>query len=114
MQALVWIVRLLIVLLLVWFASKNAEIVRIHGVLDQVWEAPLVFVLLIAFVAGLLIGLLAWVPTVMRHRREIGRLRKSAAQLAARPAPPVAPGTEPPAVDGQASDRSVRGQAHGL
>jgi uncharacterized integral membrane protein len=88
MQAIVWIVRLLIVLL--------------HGVLDQVWEAPLVFVLLVAFVAGLLIGLLAWVPTVMRHRREIGRLRKSAAQLAARPAPPMVPGTEPPGVDGQA------------
>ncbi len=99
MQAIVWIIRLLIVLLLVWFASKNAEMVRIHGVLDQVWEAPLVFVLLMAFVAGLVIGLLAWVPTVMRQRREIGRLRKSAAQLAARPAPPVAPGTEAPGAD---------------
>jgi uncharacterized integral membrane protein len=112
MQAFVWIVRLLIVLLLVWFASKNAEVVKIHGVLDQVWEAPLVFVLLLAFVGGLLIGLLAWVPTVMRHRRDIARLRKSAAQLAARPAPPVAPGTEPPGVD--VPDRSSRGQAHGL
>jgi uncharacterized integral membrane protein len=112
MQAIVWIIRLLIVLLLVWFASKNADPVKIHGVLDQAWEAPLVFVLLVAFVAGLLIGLLAWVPTVMRHRREIGRLRKSTAQLAARPAPPVAPGTEPPVVD--LPDRSARGEAHGL
>jgi uncharacterized integral membrane protein len=99
MQVFVWIVRFVIVLLLVWFAVKNAQPVTIHGVLDQTWEAPLVFVLLIAFVVGMVIGLLAWVPMVMRHRREIGRLRKSHAQLAARPAPPAAPGTEPPGAD---------------
>jgi len=114
MQAIVWILRFLVVLLLVWFAVKNAQPVTIHGVLEQTWEAPLVFVLLIAFVGGMVIGLLAWVPTVMRQRREVARLRKSAAQLAARPAPPVAPGTEPPAMDVQASEASVRGQVHGL
>ena len=92
MQALVWIVRLLIVLVLIWFADKNADSVTIHGVLDQSWEAPLVFVLLIAFVAGMVIGLLAWIPTVVRQRREIGRLRKSVTQLAAMPAPPVVAG----------------------
>jgi len=99
MQVFVWIVRFVIVLLLVWFAVKNAQPVTIHGVLDQTWEAPLVFVLLIAFVVGMVIGLLAWVPMVMRHRREIGRLRKSHAQLAARPAPPAGPGTEAPGAD---------------
>jgi putative membrane protein len=112
MQVIVWILRFVVVLLLVWFAVKNAQPVTIHGLLEQTWEGPLVFVLLIAFVGGMVIGLLAWVPTVMRQRREIARLRKSAAQLAARPAPPVAPGTEPPVID--APDRSTRGQAHGL
>jgi len=112
MQAIVWILRFAVVLLLVWFAVKNAQPVTIHGVLEQTWEAPLVFVLLIAFVGGMVIGLLAWVPTVMRQRREIARLRKSAAQLAARPAPPVAPGTEPPSAD--IADRGSRGEAHGL
>ena len=92
MQALVWIVRLVVVLFLVWFAVKNAQPVAIRGLLDQSWEAPLVFVLLIAFVAGMVIGLLAWIPTVVRQRREIGRLRKSVTQLAAMPAPPVVAG----------------------
>ena len=96
MQALVWIVRLLVLLLIVWFATKNSHSVRINGLLDQSWEAPMVFVLLVIFVAGMVIGLLAWVPTVVRQRREIGRLRKTARQLAAMPAPPVVP--EPPAV----------------
>jgi len=98
MQAIVWILRFAILLLIVWFATKNADLVTINGMLDQKWQAPLIFVLLVAFVAGVVIGLLAWVPTVVRQRREIGRLRKAAAQLASLPAPPVAPGTEPPPV----------------
>jgi hypothetical protein len=36
-----------------------------------------VFVLLVAFVAGTVIGLLAWVPTIVRQRREIGRLKRA-------------------------------------
>jgi len=53
------------------------------------------------------------VPTVVRQRREIGRLKKTAAQLAALPAsPPVAPATEPPATD--ASGQGAQGEPHGV
>lgn len=128
MQALVWIVRFIVLLAIVWFATKNAHLVTINGVLDQKWQAPLVFVLLVAFVAGIVIGLLAWVPTVVRQRREIARLRKTAAQLAGMPPPPAAPGTEPPPVErpgnstrgeasdksGQAGDRNAPGEVHGF
>src|ERR1700682_737434 len=96
MQTVVWILRAIIVVILMWFALKNAQPVKIHGLLDQWWEGPLVFVLLLSFVGGVLIGLLAWVPTVVRQRREIGRLRKTIAQQpAATIAPPEAAG-EPP------------------
>ena len=78
MQTVVWIIRLFIVMILVWFAVKNSQDVTIKGLPGQVWEAPLVFILLTVFVAGVVIGLLAWVPTVVRQRREIGRLRKNA------------------------------------
>ena len=88
MQTLVWIARLAIVLVLVWFAVKNAQDVTLHGLPGQQWEAPLVFVLLAVFVGGMVIGLLAWVPTVVRQRREIGRLRRTQATIAATPAPP--------------------------
>ena len=88
MQALVWILRLFIVLVLVWFAVKNSQPIEIHGLPEQKWQAPLVFVLLVVFVGGVVIGLLAWIPTVVRQRREIGKLRRDAAQLAAMPAPP--------------------------
>ena len=98
MQALVWIVRLLIVVVLVWFAVKNAQIVTLHGLPDQQLQAPLVFVLLVVFVAGVVIGLLAWVPTVVRQRRELGRLRRAAEKQAALAAiAPAAPQLAMPA-----------------
>ena len=98
MQTLVWIVRLFIVLVLVWFAVKNAQDVTLTGLPGQVWQAPLVFVLLTVFVAGVVIGLLAWVPTVVRQRREIGRLKKVAAAsaVAAAAASSAPAGGEPP------------------
>jgi len=88
MQTVVWILRFLIVLVLVWFAAKNSDAVRLNGLPGQEWMIPLVFILLVAFVAGMVIGLLAWVPTVVRQRREIGRLRKAAATTASLPAEP--------------------------
>ena len=90
MQTFVWILRLAIVVVLVWFASKNDTPVELVGLFGQSWRAPLVFVLLVTFVAGVVIGLLAWIPTVVRQRREIGRLRRAATQQV-----PV-PASEPP------------------
>ena len=100
MQAIVWILRFLIVVVLVWFAVKNAQEVTLYGLPDQTLKAPLVFVLLVVFVAGVIIGLLAWVPTVIRQRREIGRLKRTAEKQAAlatiaAPTPPQAPPVPP-------------------
>ena len=94
MQTGGWILRLAIVLVLVWFAVKNAQEVTLYGLPGQQWEAPLVFVLLAVFVAGMVIGLLAWVPTVVRQRREIGRHKRALAATSigtASAAPPAAP-----------------------
>jgi uncharacterized integral membrane protein len=89
MQAFVWIVRFLIVVILVWFAAKNSQQVEIFGLPGQSWQAPFVFVLLVVFVAGVVIGLLAWLPTVFRMRRDNARLRREAEARAAMPAPPT-------------------------
>lgn len=92
MQALAWIIRIAIVLVLVWFAVRNSQPVTLHGLPEQSWQAPLVFVVLVAFVAGVVIGLTAWLPTVVRQRREAARLRKAlAAAPVAAPVPAAAP-----------------------
>ena len=98
MQVLVWIIRFAIIVVLVWFAVKNSQQIDVYGLPGQVWQAPLVFVLLVVFIAGVAIGLLAWIPTVIRQRREIGRLKKAAAKVAAASiAPSAAP--EPTGTD---------------
>jgi uncharacterized integral membrane protein len=99
MQALLWILRFVIVVILVWFAVKNSQEVILNGFPDQQLKAPLVFVLLVVFVSGVVIGLLAWIPTVVRQRREIGRLKRLGAREAA--VSPMAPvlEREPPGSD---------------
>ena len=83
MQPVIWIVRFLVVVILVWFAVKNSHEIELRGFLDQEFRAPLVFVLLVVFVTGVVIGLLAWIPTIVRQRREIQRMRRAAEQQAA-------------------------------
>ena len=90
MQALAWFIRIAIVLVLAWFALKNSHLVDLHGLPEQSAQAPLVFVVLVAFIVGVVIGLLAWLPTVVRDRREIARLRRSPPA-----APPQAPAPAP-------------------
>jgi len=90
MQALAWFFRIAIVLVMVWFAVKNSHLVDLHGLPEQSAQAPLVLVVLVAFVAGVVVGLLAWLPTVFRQRREAARLRR-AARTAATSAPPPVP-----------------------
>ena len=105
MQALAWIFRIAIVLVLIWFAARNSQPVILHGLPEQTWQAPLVFVVLVAFVAGVVIGLLAWLPTVVRQRREVGRLRKAA--LVPPVQPPPAPPAEIPAVAAPRDDHGI-------
>jgi len=93
MQALVWIFRLVILFAIVWFAVKNGDPVTLHGFLDHEVKAPLVLVVLLFFIGGVVIGLLAALPTLFRQRREIGRHKKAhAAALKAE----AARMTEPP------------------
>ena len=95
MQTAVLIFRALIVIVLVWFALKNSDPVKLRGFLDQSWELPLVFVLFVVFVGGVVIGILAWVPTVVRQRREIARLKRGLVQPGAATIP-VPAAAEPP------------------
>lgn len=113
MQALAWILRFFVVVVLVWFAVKNSQLVDLHGLPEQRWQAPLAFVLLVAFVAGVVIGLAAWIPTVVRQRREIGRLRRAAERGAAVPAdPPAAPA--PPSLPAAAPAERPGSEIHGI
>ena len=84
MQVLTWLVRLGLFLVMMGFALSNTDTatLRFFGIPDFEWRAPLVLFLLVFFAAGALFGLIAAMPMVLRQRRELGRLRRSAAAVA--------------------------------
>ncbi len=93
MRFVSWLVWLALFLVALAFALKNTAITELHFFVlvdDFVWRAPLVVFLLLFFVAGTVLGLLAVVPTIYRLRREMGRLRREA-QLNPRTPPPSPP-----------------------
>lgn len=77
MRILVWLVRIVVVVLLVWFAAKNSHMVDLNGYLDSTVKAPLVLILLGFFGGGLLIGLLASLMQVVKLKREIRKLNRA-------------------------------------
>jgi lipopolysaccharide assembly protein A len=100
---LAWLFRLAVLAVLVWFAVKNGQEVELFLLPGQSWKSPLIFVVLVAFVTGVLIGLTAWLPTVVRQRRELGRLRKL-------PPPAVPPGpAAQPAITAPGNSQDIHG-----
>ena len=76
MRILTWAIRLVVFVLLVAFAAKNADPVTLRFYFDLAVQTPLVVVLFGFFLAGALFGMLALLGTLLRQRRELGLLRK--------------------------------------
>jgi putative membrane protein len=75
-RALAWTLRVILFLALFLFALKNTDSISLRLYFDQVWQAPLILVLLVFFVAGAAMGVLATLTTVFRQRRDIARLQR--------------------------------------
>lgn len=63
------------------FALKNTQEVALRFFFDYEVSAPLVLLLLAFFVCGAALGILAMIPTVFRHRRDLSRHRKTIAAM---------------------------------
>lgn len=74
-----WILRAAIFFALFAFALNNRQDATVHLLFGTEWRAPLVLVVLAAFVAGLVAGVLAMVPRWLKQRREASRARRQAA-----------------------------------
>ena len=92
MRFLSWLLRAVLFVVALGFALSNTRTteLRFFG-FDFVWSAPLVVFLLIFFVAGLVVGLVAVVPTWYRQRREISRLRRQVETAGPAPGPIAQP-----------------------
>ena len=94
MRALAWILRIVLFLALFLLALKNTDVVSLWLYFGQVWQAPLILVLLVFFAVGAAMGVLATLTTVFRQRRDIARLKRELRSRSPNdsPAPPVADG----------------------
>jgi uncharacterized integral membrane protein len=71
-----WIVGIVVFLLLLLLSLQNTESVTVHFRPWLEWQAPLIFLLLIAFAAGAVAGLLAGLVRATRLKRQVMRLRR--------------------------------------
>ena len=62
------------------FALKNTYEVVLHFFWGSQARSPMILLLLVFFVAGVALGVLAMMGTLLSHRRELARLRKEAEQ----------------------------------
>jgi len=76
MRYLHWVLRILLFLVLLGFAIKNTDPVVVRYFLGWEWHAPLALVLLVFFVAGAVLGVMAAVAWLYRQRRELLQLRR--------------------------------------
>ena len=76
MRIFVWFARIVLFLLLLGFAVKNDHVADLNFFFGRQWHLPLVFIILIAFGVGALLGVTATLTSLLRQQREISRLCK--------------------------------------
>ena len=76
MRYLHWILRILLFVVLLGFALKNTDPVVVRYFLGWEWHASLSLVLLVFFVAGAGLGVLAGAAWAYHQRREVLRLQR--------------------------------------
>ena len=87
-----WILKAAIFFTLFAFALNNQHEAVVRFFFDAQWQAPMVLLLLVAFVLGVLVGVLGMVPRWWRQRQLAQRQQDDAT-----PAPAPTTLTPPPA-----------------
>ena len=83
MRYLLWALKLGLFLLACSFAVKNTDTVTVRYYLGIEWLAPLIFVMLASFCAGVAFGVIACLPRLFRLRRAApgGEARRGGAEV---------------------------------
>ena len=76
MQVLRWVVGSAVFLALLFLSLQNSELVTLKFYHWWSWQAPLIFIVLIAFAIGAAAGLLAGAMRSARLSRQLNRLRR--------------------------------------
>ena len=106
MRIIRWIIGVTLFLALLWLSIQNTETATLK-VFNLVFQAPLIFVVLVVFACGMAAGLLAGAIKVARLKRQLNKLRREQRRAPDAPAPHGAvPGAAP--ASGPGFERSLR------
>lgn len=75
MWLLEWVLKAAIFFTLFAFALNNQQDTVLHFFFGTQWRAPMVLVVLTAFTAGVVVGVLGMVPRWWMHRRAARKVR---------------------------------------
>ncbi len=75
MRYLIWLFRAFLFVLLLGFAVKNDQPVALRYYFGYEWQTSLVVSLLVFFVAGVAVGMVAMLVSLLKQRREISVLK---------------------------------------
>ena len=92
MNALIWVLRGILFIILLGLAIKNSSDVELRFFFDASWQTPLSLALLGALAVGVVLGLLALLPQLIRQRRNISALKRQLADREKSSAPSLATG----------------------
>lgn len=81
MKILFRIVAAMLFIVFFVFALKNTQEAALYFFLGYEIRAPLVLLLLAFFIGGIALGILAMIPTVFRHRRDLSKHKKTIASM---------------------------------
>ena len=90
MRLLTYLFRVLLFLALFAFAMNNLQPATVNWFFSYAWTTSMVYIVLFAFAAGAVIGILAMTPSWWHHRRRAKRL-EAPVIVAAAPAPAAPP-----------------------
>jgi len=76
MKVISRIIAVILFIVFFGFALKNTDPVTLHLFMGYEFPGPLVLMLLIFFVAGIVFGVFAMLPTLFRHRRDLSKHKK--------------------------------------
>ncbi|MET3108639.1 putative membrane protein [Oxalobacteraceae bacterium GrIS 2.11] len=79
MKVISRIIAVILFIIFFGFSLKNTDPVTLHFFMGYEFPGPLVLMLLIFFVAGIVLGVFAMLPTLFRHRRDLSQHKKNLA-----------------------------------
>jgi lipopolysaccharide assembly protein A len=98
MRLLVWLLRAFIFFSLFAFSLHNQQMASVNWAFGYAWSAPMVIIVLAAFAAGTVFGVLAMTPSWWRHRRMARKHAPDAGHTVTMPLPPTAEEPRQPAI----------------